>query len=121
MTTDLNETMRRNVLEVFGEPDPERRAAVVAELYVDDPSLYDPEGELHGRPALLQRVSDLQASAPGLTFRLTSEPRAVHDLAIVTWELVDPAAPPGTPPAVTGTDVGRFEGDRLATLWTFLP
>src|SRR5271169_2004159 len=70
-TAQLGRLMERNVSEVFGERDPDRRKRVIADLYAPDCALYDADGESHGQTAVSDRVGRiLDEGAPGFAFSL---------------------------------------------------
>ena len=49
MTSSPADLMRRNLLEVFNEPDPARRAAVIAVTYTEDVVWHEPDRIIRGR------------------------------------------------------------------------
>jgi hypothetical protein len=53
--------MRRNLLEVFNEPDPARRAAVIAVTYAEDVVWHEPDRIVRGRKELERRAEELRA------------------------------------------------------------
>jgi hypothetical protein len=60
----LGLVMERNVSEVFGERDPSRRRAAIAELYADDCAMYDTEVESVGQAAISDRVDGILGDSP---------------------------------------------------------
>ena len=57
--------MRRNLLEVFNEPDPARRAAVIAVTYTEDVVWHEPDRIIRGRKDLERRAEKLRGRNPG--------------------------------------------------------
>jgi hypothetical protein len=113
----LAQLMERNVSEVFGERDPSRRRAAIAELYADDCAIYDAEGESVGQAAISDRVDGiLGESPPGFAFSLVSPAEVIHDLGRARWQM----GPAGAPPVVRGMDVALFANGRIRTLYTFV-
>ena len=55
MTNSPAGLMRRNLLEVFNEPDPARRAAVIAVTYTEDVVWHEPDRIIRGRKELERR------------------------------------------------------------------
>eukprot|EP01035_Chromulina_nebulosa_P057021 gene57021-78135_t len=49
---DYNAILHANLNRVFNERDDVRRAAVVAELFVADPVMFEPDGIVQGRAAI---------------------------------------------------------------------
>ncbi|MFF4452612.1 nuclear transport factor 2 family protein [Streptomyces goshikiensis] len=64
MTRSPADLMRVNLLEVFNEPDPDRRAAVIAENYAEDVVWHEPDRIIHGRTELVRRAAELRAENP---------------------------------------------------------
>jgi hypothetical protein len=75
MTRSPADLMRVNLLEVFNEPDPVRRAAVIAESYAEDVVWHEPDRIIRGRKDLERRAEELRAENPGWVFRPGKSPR----------------------------------------------
>ena len=113
----LGHLLERNLLEVFGEPDAERRKVAISEIYAEDCTFYEPdEPATHGRNALSKKVEKLQAGSPGFVFRAIAPAQVDHDLARLHWQL----GPPGGAPVVSGMDIAIFDRGRIKTLYTLL-
>ena len=63
------ELVHRNLMDVFNERDPERRARAIAATYDEDVVWYDPEGPATGRAALQAKAQALLDGAPGPSSR----------------------------------------------------
>ena len=116
MSDSLGPLMERNLLEVFGQRDSARRAAVIAELYTADCTFFEADEQVTGREALNARVGSILKDAPGFVFRAVGPAQVNHDLGRLRWQL----GPAGAPPVVTGTDIAVFEQERIRALYTFL-
>ena len=116
MSDSLGPLMERNLLEVFGQRDSTRRAAVIAELYTADCTFFEAEEQVTGREALNAKVGSILKDAPGFVFRAVGPVQVNHDLGRLRWQL----GPAGAPPVVTGTDIAVFEQERIRALYTFL-
>jgi hypothetical protein len=116
MSDSLGPLMERNLLEVFGQRDSARRAAVIAELYTADCTFFEADEQVTGREALNAKVGSILKDAPGFVFRAVGPPQVNHDLGRLRWQL----GPAGAPPVVTGTDIAVFEQERIRALYTFL-
>jgi hypothetical protein len=114
--TSVDEVLRRNLLEVFGERDGARRRGVIAELYAEDVVFQDPEGLVRGRDAIDAKVAALLDGAPGLVFRLTGPVRVSGDLGVLTWAF----GPEDGAPVVSGTDIALITDCRITRLHTLL-
>ena len=64
MSDALGALMERNLVEVFGQRDPARRAAAIAELYAADCTFFEAEGRLLA--AMLRRYVFKNASRSAL-------------------------------------------------------
>jgi hypothetical protein len=106
----------RMLHEVFDEPDADRRAAVIAEVFTADTAFVDAERSVRGRTELAAEVTGLLAQGPGLVFTPTGSFRGVGDLGMRSWAL----GPPGGDPVLRGLDVVHVVDGRIARLWTLL-
>ena len=105
MRTTLGQLMERNVLEVFGERDSERRKSVINELYTENCTFFEADDQIVGRDALNAKVEQLLKEAPGFVFRLAGPAEVNHDLGRARWHF----GPNGAAPVVTGMDVAVFK------------
>ena len=110
------ELLTRMVEEVFDQPDADRRAAVIAEVFAEDVVFVDGERTVTGRAELAATVTELLAQAPGFVFTPAGPFRGVGDLGMRAWRL----GPPGGEPVLGGLDVVQVAGGRIARLWTSL-
>jgi hypothetical protein len=108
--------LHATLLEVFAEPDPDRRRAAIERVYAEDVVFTDAEGSVTGREALHAKAGEILAGATGLAFAPDGEPQVVGDLARASWTL----SPEGGPPVVRGTDVALVADGQITRLWTFL-
>ena len=115
MSDSLGPLMERNLLEVFGQRDSTRRAAVIAELYTADCTFFEADEQVAGREALNAKVGSILKDAPGFVFRAVGPAQVNHDLGRLRWQF----GPAGAPPVVTGTDIAVFEHERIRALYTF--
>lgn len=113
---DVDELLRRNLLEVFGERDDERRRAAMATVLSADVVFHDPEGAVRGRDEVEAKVAALLADAPGFVFRLTGPVRVSGDLGVLTWSF----GPEDGTPVVTGTDIALVDDGLIVRLHTLL-
>lgn len=114
---DYDYLLRSNLERVFNERDAARRAAALADLYVDDPVMFEPDAVVRGRDAI-GAVAGKLLEQFGPTFTFVADGKAVghHGLAVLRWH----AGPQGGPVAVTGADAAEFEDGRIARLWVLL-
>ena len=114
--TTAAELLERMVQGVFNEPDAQRRAAVIAEVFAEDAVFVDGERTSNGRDELAATVTELLAQGPGLVFSPAGEFRGVGDLGMRSWRL----GPPGGETVLGGLDVVQVVDGRIARLWTML-
>lgn len=114
--TGPEQLLGRMLQGVFNEPDPERRAAVIAEVFTEDVVFTDAERTVTGRAELGDTVTGLLAQGPGLVFTPSGPFRGVGDLGMRPWRL----GPPGGDAVLGGLDVAQVADGRIARLWTVL-
>jgi hypothetical protein len=112
----IHELLHRNLQEVFGEGDPARRRAAIAELYTDDCVLYVPPGVFIGRDALDKFAGELRATHPHFVYVPHGAPQALYNAGRLAWG----SGPPGGKPDYTGLDVIILRDDKIAALYVFL-
>lgn len=119
MTTDFDydHLLRSNLERVFNERDDDKRRAAIAELFVEEPVMYEPTNIVRGRADISDVAGKLLAQF-GPTFRFVPDGVAVghHGLAHLAWQ----AGPEHGPVAVTGADVAEIESGKIARLWVLL-
>jgi hypothetical protein len=65
MSFSISTLLLRNLHDVFGENDPERRRAAIDEIYNEDVVFYDPnKGVYHGRDAIDRIAGVIKATIP---------------------------------------------------------
>ncbi|MCF7549371.1 nuclear transport factor 2 family protein [Pseudonocardia sp. WMMC193] len=112
----IEELMRANLLDVFNERDPARRAEAIARTYATDVSFADPEETVTGFDALAAKAQKILDEAPGFVFSPGGPIRVVQDLGFLEWRF----GPEGQPPVVTGADVALVQDGRIVKVWTML-
>ena len=114
---DYEWLMRANLERVFNERDAAKRATALADVFVDEPVMYEPTDVVRGRAAIANVVGKLLEQF-GPTFRFTPLGIAVghHGLGLLQWQ----AGPDGGPIVVTGADVAEIVDGRIARLWVLL-
>lgn len=114
---DYDRLLRANLERVFNERDPERRAAAVADLFVEEPVMYEPDAVVGGREAI-SAVAGKLLERFGLDFAFVPEGQAAghYGMASLRWH----AGPRNGAPLVSGIDTAEVRDGRIARLWVLL-
>jgi len=91
MSNIIETLLLRNLQEVFGEGDPERRRSAIEELYTEDCVVNLAIGQYHGHDALDRISGELRAGHPSYVYTPHNVPTVVQDGGRVDWVL-DPQA-----------------------------
>ncbi len=114
---DYDALLRANIARVFNERDDARRMAAMADLWSENPIMYEAEEAFAGREAVSRNVAELHARLPaGTVFTPLAPAIGHHDTAILRWS----AAVPGETPHVFGTDMAHLADGRIDRLYVFL-
>ena len=116
MSNIIETLLLRNLQEVFGEGDPERRRSAIEELYIEDCVVNLPVDQYHGYEALDRICGELRASHPSYVYTPHNAPIAVQDGGRVDWG----SGPAGEPPRYTGIDIIITRDDKISALYVFL-
>ena len=87
MSNTIETLLLRNLQEVFGEGDPERRRSAIEQLYIEDCVVNLPLGRYHGHDALDKICGELRAGHPSYVYTPHNAPTAVQDGGRVDWGL----------------------------------
>lgn len=112
----IRELLGRNLQEVFGEADPERRRVAVEALWAKDGMLYVPPGAIMGREAISRFAGDLRATHPDFVYTPQGSPQVLHNAGRIAWR----SGPVGEDAVYTGWDVIIVRDGRIAALYVFL-
>ncbi len=108
--------MRRNLLEVFNEPDPARRATVIADSYAENVVWHEPDRKILGRKDFERRAAELRAENPDWVFRAAGPAVELDDIGQLAFEY----GPAGAPPVVSGMDIARTAAGMIIELYTIV-
>jgi PAS domain-containing protein len=108
--------MRRNLLDVFNEPDPDRRAAVIAETYAEDVVWHEPDRVIRGRKDFERRAEQLRAENPDWVFRPAGPASELDDVGHLGFQY----GPAGQPPMASGMDIARTKDGVIVELYTII-
>lgn len=116
MAARISTLLLRNLNDVFGENDADRRHAAISEIYREDAVFYDPNGGVFRGREEIERVAGLlRAAHPDFRYRPIAPPDEVGEAGRVRWV----EGPPGRPPVVAGTDVIVVRDGRIAVVYLF--
>lgn len=116
MSNSISTLLIRNLRDVFGENDPERRRAAIDELYTEDVVFYDPgKGAYRGRDEIDHIAGAIKATHPEFTYQPIAEPEEVGDGGRVPWV----SGRPGDAPEYAGTDFIIARDGRIAAIYLF--
>ena len=116
MQKTIETLLLRNLREVFGEGDPTRRSAAIAELYTEDCVVLLPIGRYVGRDALDRVAGELRAGHPNFVYAPHRPPQVVQNAGRIPWG----SGPLGEPPNYTGLDVIIVRDGKISALYVFL-
>ncbi len=112
--TDIATTVDTH-LEAYAEPDPARRADLIAQVWLPDGELIDPPLEGKGHDGIAALATAVLEHFPRHTFRRTSALDEHHGFVRYGWELV---GADGTV-AMTGVDVVELQDGRIRRITGF--
>ena len=112
----LEKLMYANLLEVFGERDPERRMAAIRRTYTPDVVAADPDGEVVGYEALSAKAQSILDQSPDFVFQVDGTVYQVADALYLGWAL----GPEGAAPVVRGADFALVRDGRMSRLYTVI-
>jgi hypothetical protein len=116
MSHSISTLMSRNLQEVFGEADPQRRRAAIKELWAEDGAFYAPDGIHRGHDAIDRNASEIRATHPEFRYSEIGASEEIHGVAgRVRWT----SGKPTEPPAYAGTDFVIVRDGKIAELYMF--
>jgi hypothetical protein len=108
--------LTRNLHDVFGENDPTRRRAAIAEIFTEDCVFYGPGGVVHrGRDEIDRVAGKLRAIHADFRYQPTAEPEELGNAGRVQWV----EGRPGEAPVIAGTDFIIARDGRIAAIYLF--
>jgi hypothetical protein len=112
----IRELLDRNLQEVFGEADDERRRAAIDELWTSDAVLYVPPGAVTGHDAISKFAGELRATHPDYVYSPHGQGQVLQNAGRLSWG----SGPVSEDPIYTGWDVIITRDDKIAALYVFL-
>jgi hypothetical protein len=116
MPSTISTLLLRNLHDVFGEMDPERRRAAINEIFHEDAVFYEPKGGIYrGRDEIDRIAGVIKATHPEFQYQPISPPEEMGDAGRVRWV----EGSPGKPPTVAGTDFIVARDGKIAAVYLF--
>lgn len=116
MPYSISTLLVRNLKDVFGEGDPQRRRAAINEIYTEDVVFYDPnKGAYRGRDEIDRIAGAIRATHPDFSYQPIAEPEEVGDGGRVPW-VSDRS---GEAPEYAGTDFIIVRDGQIAAIYLF--
>jgi hypothetical protein len=116
MPHSISTLLMRNLDDVFGENDPNRRRAAIAEIFHEDAVFCDPSKGVHrGRDEIHRIAGVIKATHPDFKYQPLAPPEEAGDGGRVRWV----SGRPGDPPAYAGTDFIIARDGKIAAVYLF--
>ena len=110
------ELLRRNLQDVFGEADPDRRSAAIADIYTDDAVVYLPDAAVTGHENINTVAGEIRAGHPTFVYTDRGTAQVVQNGGVLAWG----SGPKGQPAEYTGLDFIETRDGKIAALYVFL-
>ena len=111
MSYSISTLLTRNLHDVFGENDPERRRAAIDEIFTEDCVFYDPRGGVYRGRDEIDRVADaIRATHPDFRYQPIAGPEELGN----GGRIQRVSGRPGEAPAYAGTDFIIARDGRIA-------
>jgi hypothetical protein len=108
--------LTRNLHEVFGENDPDRRRAAIEEIFAVDAAFHEPSGAHRGWDAIDRIAGAIKSTHPDFRYSPIREPETLGvDAGRIQWV----SGRPGEAPAYAGTDFIVVRDGRIAAVYLF--
>ena len=115
MSYSISTLLLRNLNDVFGENDPERRRVAINEIFTEDCVFYEPNGVYHGREEIDRIAGAIKSRHPDFQYQPIAEPAELGNSGRVQWV----SGVPGEAPAYAGTDFIIARNGRIAAVYLY--
>jgi hypothetical protein len=115
MSLSTADLLTRNLHDIFGEADPARRRAAIAELLTEDCVFYAPTGVYRGHEAIDHVAGQVKAMHPEFQYQPIEPAAALGDGGRIQWV----SGPPEGEPVYAGTDFILVRDGRIAAIYLF--
>lgn len=115
MPDTVETLLKRNLHEVFGERDAQRRRKTIAQLWTEDCVFIDHRGRRHGRDELDRVVAALHERFPDSVYSELRPVDLLHESGRLAWSHGRPGQEP-----IKGVDVALVRNGQISLMLTFL-
>ena len=115
MPDTIETLIKRNLHEVFGERDVQKRRKAIAQLWTEDCVFIDHSSKTSGRDALDRAVVTLHERLPGYVSSELRPVNLLHESGRLAWSYGRPNQEP-----IKGVDVVLVRDGRISLMLTFL-
>lgn len=112
----VRELLFSNLLRVFNERDPSKRAKAIQETYAEDVIWYESDVIAQGHAVLDARASEIQAQSLDFNFSVDGGTSVCQNVGVLKFCF----GPEDKPDLIRGTDIMIVEGGKVKALWTCL-
>lgn len=116
MSQEIATLLARNLHDVFGEADADRRRHAVADIFMQDAVFYEPHGIYRGHMEIAEVAGLIRSFHPDYVY---TPIRAADILHGRSGRLQWVSGVPGEPPTYAGTDIILVEDGRIRELHLF--
>jgi hypothetical protein len=113
----MHEALINKYVEGFNTQSPERRRALLAEVFTEDCEYTDPHATVRGRSGVDAFIAGVREQFPTAVFSLAGPIDAHHDQARFTWQVSVDGAPK---PIGVGFDVITIERNQIRRVYGFI-
>ena len=85
MSYSISTLLTRNLHDVFGENDPARRRAAIAEIFTEDCVFYEPRGVHRGRDEIDRVAGAIKATHPDFRYQPIAGPEELGNGGRIQW------------------------------------
>ncbi|WJH40927.1 nuclear transport factor 2 family protein [Aliirhizobium terrae] len=116
MAHDITTLMTRNLHDVFGEGDADRRRKAIDEIFAEDAVFYEQDSIHRGRDEIANIAGIIRNTHPDFRYTVVRPPEQLHETAgRIQWV----SGRPGEPPAYAGTDIIVARDGKIAAVYLF--
>jgi hypothetical protein len=109
-------TIATRYVALWNETDPQRRKALLTDLWSDSGTYVDPLMHGQGHDQIDGLIAGVHAQFPGFRFALLGQPDGYGHQVRFSWQL----GPEGSDGPIKGTDFATLEDGRLKSVVGFL-